>query len=147
MSDKYPTEPDNFPKKGTSGSGGLIAYSVEARYAFPSPKVIAGMTLDARWQKVQFTEAAMGVPIGRSYNDPWLRNTGLLGYQAAQALRWWFLAHAEAELSCLCVETRLIEHKIEYSYSETAQKAAAHIGVGESRSNIMPVDSPAIPQT
>lgn len=143
---KYPVAPDDFPKKGTSGNGGMKAYSVEARLAYPTPRQVAGMLLDTRWQKVHFHNSTpFGVPIGRSYNDPWLKATGLMGYQAAQSLRWWFLAVAEAELSCGCVETRLIEHKIEYSYSETSLKAVASVGVGDNRDNIMPVEPPPIP--
>lgn len=137
--DTYPPQPDDFPRKRTSGNGGVIAYSVEARYAYPDAKVFAGNLLDARWRTVQFEKAMppVGVPVGRSYNSPWLQQTGLFEYQAAQALRWWFLAIAEAEFSCGCIETRLIEHKIEYSYASTANKPVALVG-GDDRSNIMP---------
>jgi hypothetical protein len=146
MSD-YPAETETFPKKGSSGSGGIKAYSVEARYAYPEPRQVAGNLLDTRWRTIQFVEVSppFGVPTGRSYHAPWLSLTGLYQYQAAQALRWWFLAAAEAERSCLCVETRLVEHLIDYSYTSTAQRPVAPVGEGESRSNIMPVDPPPLP--
>lgn len=138
-SDDYPTGPDEFPRKASNGSGSMKGYSVEARYAYPSPKMFAGNLLDARWSTVQFVETIppFGVPNGRRYSEPWLRNTGLYTYQAAQALRWWFLAAAEAEFSVLCIETRLVEHDIVYSYGSTATKPVALIG-GDDRSSIMP---------
>lgn len=135
----YPVEPDSFPYKGTSGSGGLVAYSVEARYAYPEPKIFAGNLLDSRWRTVHFdkVQPPFGVPAGGRYHQPMLYYTGLYEYQAAQALRWWFLAAAHAEFSCGCIETRLIEHKIEYSFKSTATKAVAPVG-GDDRSSIMP---------
>lgn len=144
----YPVEPDTFPKDSSRGSGGIVAYAVEARLAYYTPRQVAGMLLDTRWRKVEFAETTpFGVPNGHSYNSPWLRMTGLFEYQAAQALRWWFLAQAEVEFSCGCVETRLIEHEINYSYTSTAKKAVAPIG-GEDRSAIMPdwgVKPPPVP--
>ena len=137
--EKYPVEPDDFPKKGTSGSGGMKAYSIEARYAYPDPRDFFGNLLDQRWRTLHFDKAPppFGVPTGGRYNQPMLYYTGLYEYQAAQALRWWFLAAAHAEFSCGCIETRLIEHKIEYSFSSTAIKAVAPVG-GDDRSGIMP---------
>lgn len=134
---KYPAPPDNFPNKGSNASGTCLAYSVEARVASYEPRVIGGNLMDTRWRRVSMDIAKAGVPVRGLTLFPVFPTLGLLPYQAAQALRWWFLAQAEAEFSCLCVETRLVEHKVEYSYSETSERACSVIGEGESRSNII----------
>lgn len=130
--------PKEFPRKASSGSGGVTGYSVEARLNYHEPRTISGQIFDNRWSTVHFQQTVppFGVPSGRRYNSCWYDQTGLFSYQAAQALRWWFLANAEVEFSCLCLETRLIEHEIKYSYSSTGVKAGAVIG-GDDRSNIM----------
>lgn len=134
--DPYEAPADTWPKKGSSGNGTDHAYTVEARLAYPEPRSVVGQILDTRWRQVAFVESTVGVPARPRY-APWgAFLSDKLSYQAAQALRWWFLANAEQEFSCLCIETRLVEHEIKYSYSSTAIKAGALIG-GEDRSNIM----------
>jgi hypothetical protein len=46
---------------------------------------------------------------------------GMVSQIEAEALRWQFLAGAEGEsrLGSLCLETRLIAHKVKYSYEVT----------------------------
>ena len=62
----------------------------------------------------------------------------MLGYAAAQALRWWLHAAAEADnMSGLCLETRIISHKISYSHKIETVGAHDHIH-GDDRSNCMP---------
>jgi hypothetical protein len=139
--DRYPTPPDNFPKSNGSGSGTDVAYSVEARLAYPTPRMVCGHLLDARWQRVEFEKSRTGIPV-KDRLFPVHNTLGLFGYQAAQALRWWFLAQADVEFSCLCIETRLIEHKVQYSYSGTAERACAIIAGEKDRSHIMPEPAP-----
>jgi hypothetical protein len=134
--DRYAAPPDVFPKKGSAGSGTDTAYSVEARLAFHQPRAVCGHLLDLRWTTLQFERGGpVGVPQHRPF-DFAKSSSGLLSYQAAQALRWWFLANAEQEFSCLCVETRIVEHKITYSFSTEAVRIGAETS-GKDRSNIM----------
>jgi hypothetical protein len=131
------TEQDVFPRKGQSGSGTEIGYSVEARYNYPSPKAFGDIILDDRWRTVHFPEGKTGVPAGPIYYTH-TRAQGLFGYSAAQALRWWLHALADAEiLGGLCIETRLVKHEINYSNQTTIIAAQAYIG-GDDRSNTMP---------
>lgn len=131
--EKYPPQPDAFPKKGSSASGTEFAYTVEARYAYPEPKVICGMMLDLRWRSVQFDPSPIGVPTQHRY-CPWGGGfPHLMTYPAAQALRWWFLAQAKSVFDHLCVETRLVKHEVTYQISEKAIAAAAEIDGGDER--------------
>lgn len=134
MKPEYQPPADEFPSKGSSGSGTEIAYSVQARLAYHQPRQVCGHLLDLRWTTLYFEKSPIGVPVRAGSMAR--GHCGLLSYQAAQALRWWFLAQAELEFSCLCLETRLVEHRVEYSYSATAARAGAIIG-GDDRSNIM----------
>lgn len=119
-----------------SGSGSTDAWSVEARYASHGPRVIAGMLLDNRWQRVQFDPSPTGVPSkAGSVSNP--SAYGHLDYAAAQALRWWFVAQADVDLGSFCLETRLVQYRINYSYQVEQVSAHAYVG-GEDRSNIMP---------
>ena len=131
-------EPDYQTKRG-SGSGVDTVYGVEARYAYPEPRIICGQVFDNRWRQVYFKEAAGGVPINNSQQCPRAALDGLYNYEAAQALRWWFHAQAAADTfgSSICLETRLVEHKIKYTY-ETVAVSQHCLVSGEDRSNIMP---------
>lgn len=128
---------DEYKKNRGSGSSTEVAYSVEARYAFIDPVIIAGQIFDNRWRRVIFKESSVGVP-----NAPaWKRHTienGLLCYASAQALRWWLHAVGECENNgAICLETRLIEHKIESQYTITAVAQHCVVG-GDDRSSCMP---------
>lgn len=106
-------------KSGSSCSGTCDGYSVEARFNYPSPEVIAGVLLDNRWRRLWFEEGQVGVPAHGRF-DRGLREAGLYTYQGAQALRWWFVCEAENSKAagCLCLETRLVQHRVKYSMSE-----------------------------
>lgn len=129
-------EPD-YRRDHGSGSGSETAYTVEARYNFPRPIQIGNQIFDNRWQRVQFQESEIGVPPC----SPIYRHTrehGMLGYPAAQALRWWLHANAEASRGGgMCLETRLVSHTISHSYKIEAIEAHGHIH-GEDRSNCIP---------
>jgi hypothetical protein len=130
---KYPPRPDNFPSEGSSASGTDFAYTVEARYAYPEPKVIAGMMLDANWRRVQFSPSPIGVPAQARY-CPWGGALShLMSYQAAQALRWWFLANASHSFDHWCVETRLVKHEVTYKVSDKTVAAGAEVDGGDER--------------
>lgn len=140
---------DGYTRDGSSGTGTEIAYTVEARNNYIDPRQVGGQIFDNRWRRVIFHRDVIGVPQCDRHNRH-TREHGMLGYQAAQALRWWVHATAEAERMAICLETRIIKHTIEYSYKITAVSAHEMIG-GEDRSNYMPdwgkedLDSP--PQT
>lgn len=127
---------EEYPKKGGSISGHETGWTVEARYSFDKPATIAGRIFDNRWQPVQFDESPIGVPIRK---EP-MRFGGvgmtLLSYPAAQALRWWLHACAEAE-NRYCLDTKLVEHKLTY---QAKVEAIAEHGLisGEDRSSIKP---------
>lgn len=113
-----------------SGSGTFSAYRVEARYmGYEGVTKIGETVLTKEWQHVYFPEASIGVPRCDPYHMPQMVATRTLSYTAAQALRWWFHAAANAErLGGLCVETRLVVFKIEYSHS--ALRTGEILGVG-----------------
>ena len=108
-------EPDYKTKRG-NGSGTTYGYTVEARYNYPNPIKVGEYILDNRWREIDFHESQNGVPKYGKY-DTQLQRHGLLGYEAAQALRWWLHAHAEAEHGMiLCLESRIVTIKITYSH-------------------------------
>lgn len=135
--DPHRNDPPNHVGKPMNGNGTDIGWSVEARLAYYNPQAVAGLLLDDRWQTVSFPEGRIGVPRSSRYSLPWFAACGLYDYAAAQALRWWFIAQAEAEGGAICLETRLIKHQMKYSYEHTAESAHAYIG-GDDRSHIMP---------
>ena len=126
-------EPE-YNREKITASGEDSAYTVEARYAYPQPVEIAGQIFDNRWRQVQFTQGPICVP-GESFARH-RELFGMLGYAQAQALRWWL--HAEAgTLKGICLETRLIKHKIKYSSEAVAVSQHCLVG-GEDRSNCIP---------
>lgn len=140
--DKYTPAPDTFPSKGTNGSGTDSAFSVQARMAYWEPKEICGHLLDTRWRTIHFQQSPIGVPTQARY-CPWGASLqGLMTYQAAEALRWWFMAQAAHSFDHLCLETRIVKHKVTYSFSEEAVGAGAV--VNSPRDNI--AITPPIPK-
>lgn len=119
------------------GSGSETAYFVEARYNYSEPIKIGAQIFDNRWRRVDYQESMIGVP--RCANHA--RHTAehnMLGYQAAQALRWWLHANATAMIAGnLCLETRILSCKISWTYSIEVIGAHEHIH-GDDRSNVMP---------
>ena len=127
----------DYSKDKSSGSGTEIAYTVEARYNYHDPKQFCGQIFDKQWRQVQFKQGEFGVPSCAPFHRHTIEH-GMFGYAAAQALRWWVHATAEAETSGgLCLETRVVSHKISYSHKIEAVKAHCHIH-GEDRSNCIP---------
>ena len=135
---KQEPEPSEFPKKEQSGSGTEEAWSVEARFMYIEPRQFGKQLFDQRWKKVLFDR---GEPLGVPSGPPSVLNVrdacDLYGYQAAQALRWWFHANAAAGWQDGCLETRLVKHRLKYEFSSFAESAHATIG-GEDRSGMKP---------
>ena len=105
----------------TSSSGTSFGYSVEARYNYPTPKRIGNAIYDNRWREIETFKntGRYGVP-EPAYPHPACQLTGLFSLAEAEALRWGFicLANSSSEIGrSWCLETRIVEFKIEYSYS------------------------------
>jgi hypothetical protein len=103
-----------------SCSGTLVGYSVEGRWNYPAPKMFGDQILDKEWRTLKFQEGAGGVPTNgcMSSERQYLAQYGLFTQPAAEALRWWFIANAEAsEFGMFCLETRIVKHLIKYSSS------------------------------
>lgn len=130
-------EPDYTRERG-NGSGTETAYTVEARFNYHAPIMIAGQIFDDRWRRVNFQHGKVGVPAASPFDRHTIEH-GLLGYAAAQALRWWLHATADAQsMGCaLCLESRLVEHRISYTHKIEAIAAHGYVG-GEDRSNCIP---------
>lgn len=105
-------EVSEYPKSRGKGSGRETCYSVEARYNYTQPIEISGQLFDNRWREVKFQDAPVGVPRASEFQEHTLRHR-MLGYSAAQALRWWLHANADAMKAghCICLETRLVKHE------------------------------------
>lgn len=102
-----------------SGSGTQAGFQVQARYMHNEPKKFGDVILDQRWRTLDFPASHVGVPVHRSGWDWWLPASGCMTYEAAQALRWWFLATCVAADvgGRPCLETRIVSFAITYSHS------------------------------
>lgn len=130
-----------------SGSGEVIGWTVEARHVCDGPKMVGRQNFDGKWRQVVFTPNESGVPIDTNFGgmrlyETWYKLTGRFSYEAAQALRWWFLTHA----GTLCMETRLVRYKITYQYN-VEPDGAGHITNEENtrwvrREDLPPADAP-----
>ena len=127
-----------FPDKRSSGTGTDKAYYIEGRSVNSRPEQIGGMLLDERWRRIDLYEVQHphGVPVKNHGGASQAGDRGLLNYEAAEALRWWFHAEAAAGLglSAICLETRLVECEVKYSYEVTAVKEVSVLGRDGSRS-------------
>lgn len=128
---------EDYKLSGGNGSATYSGYSVEAKYNYHEPKSFGSQIFDKTWRRVNFDKSTNGVPSCSSLHEEIVKH-GFLSYQAAQALRWWFHAAADAEsFSSLCLETRIVKHEIKTSYAITALSCREHVH-GEDRSNLMP---------
>lgn len=129
---------NEFPKHRSSCNGTEVGYTVEARYNNNKPVKIGDQIFDNRWVEVEFVDSKVGIPRCPSYQ---LRviECNLLGYAAAQTLRWWLHAIANADHSFYgaCLETRILCHHICYSYEVKTVSVHCHIH-GDNRSNLFP---------
>ena len=110
-------DPDYKTDQGNA-SGTETSYAVEARYNYPHPVEIDGQLFDNRWRRVSVTPlAALRTAWGGCLNRRSVEH-GLLTYAESQAARW--SLYAVADLNGLRLETRLIEMRLEWSYTITA---------------------------
>lgn len=125
---------EEFPRKHSSGNGSENVYSVEARAPY-QPVTVGDQIFDAKWRHVHFNDSPLlGVGV-HARVTPGRVLSYLYDYAQAQALRWWLVA--ETERHHFSLETRLVKHRISWSYS--CEAISAHVVIGsEDRSNIMP---------
>jgi hypothetical protein len=77
------------------------------------------------------------VPGGPRFQQPWLSAGHCFSYQAAQALRWWFHANADAGIGGICLRSRIVKFAIKYSIEVARQTEHCEIG-GDDRTNCIP---------
>ena len=134
-------QPSEFPRKESSHNGTNIGYTVEVRYTGHKPAIINDMVLGKEWQRPKFDAVQPpipGVPTARPWNAALFSMLGLYDYSAAEALRWWFHANADATgIGAMCVESRIVAHRVKYSMSEEAISEHSIIS-GEDRTSIVP---------
>ena len=106
----------------SSQGGTSVGYKVQARFMSHQPEQFGDIILDQRWKELHFPSAPIGVPACRPFEHH-LMATQCLNYEAAQALRWWFLANCTMGRlgGRLCVETRIVRCRIEYNWKGSAE--------------------------
>lgn len=121
-------EEASYPYSNGSRSGEEDGWAVEARYVYPVPIKLGDQIFDNRWRTVDFRRSPIGVP-SSDIMHVHAASMGLLPYISAQALRWCFLAEINRDgFGGLCMETRLVKHRVKYSVS--AEAVSAHDNLG-----------------
>jgi hypothetical protein len=131
------------PVLRSSASGTTFGYAVEARFMYSKPTIINGIAYDKEWREILFDSGAVGVP-PRRYSHR-TQEHGLFDFAQAEALRWWFLAEAEAGsvTGSLCLETRLVSYKVDYTYKVTAVAIIdAQDARGDTPEDMLPASEP-----
>lgn len=115
-----------------SGSGSQDWFLVEARLDYSEPRSVAGHMLDDRWRRLDFPRSLVGVPCTSTQFGYGAADHGMMNIEAAEALRWWFLAQAEADRigGSLCVETRIV--KVCYHYTFRCEEIGVSAAVTSS---------------
>lgn len=114
-----PTEKEVAPPKPEYHAGTTSGWAVEARLNGDRPAQWGELLFDNRWRRVSMAKAPpnLGVPYP-SFGRGMLEECGLLGYDQAQALRWWLHANAQGNFNLHGLETRLacyeITHRVEW---------------------------------
>lgn len=101
-------------------------FRVEVRTCYHTPHMAAGQIIDAEWRtlQVKFGDDVMGI---QCPDGPWtrrLKDHGLMTRNQAEAIRFWFLSIAEAERvsGALCIETRLVRHRLTETVTVTREE-------------------------
>jgi hypothetical protein len=121
----------------SSGETRMTGYRPEVRTSYHTPSLVAGQIVDSEWRPISYKtgEGILGIPHG--YFDKQLSEQGLLGYAAAEAIRWWFMAAAEAErpLGALYLETRLQSYSVVLTHKVTPKEV---VGALDCRGKALP---------
>lgn len=115
-----PVPATEFPKEHGHGTHSTRGYSVEARTTdgIP-PRIVDDKAFGDEWQRIEFASSPI---IGVAPHSNWdygLAAAHLYSYEAAEALRWWWLAE-RGMTGRVFFMTRLVEHTVEFSYRSTA---------------------------
>ena len=133
--------------KHSSQFDSKIYYKLEARTDAGSPRSIShGLILDDKWREVPIKICEIGVPIRKW--DRLAGDHGLATLPVIEALRYHFIASLEARGrgGALCVETRLVQVKTEYTFTtEEIGVTPAQSALREGPLNIQPRFSPSNP--
>lgn len=107
-----------------------VGYSIEAMLTTDMPEMIAGNLVDSKWRTVNVDHVPNGVGVPRSadYHADIFAKLGVMGYEAAQALRWWLHAEAARSHKHWGLRTRLVRHSVSYSMQATPGEAIEEIG-------------------
>ena len=131
---------EGYRKERSSGTSTKPAYTVEAKMQDSTPREIAAQIFDNQWRQVKYEKGLIGVPVAPMYEELILQHD-MLGYAAAQALRWWLHAYNDAAgISGFSLQTRIVKHSIESSHTVTAVSAHCLVG-GTEFNNSEPKDS------
>ena len=131
------------PVSRSNGSGTTFGYVVEARYMYREPAIINGAVCDKEWREVRFDKGTVGVPARRYSHHT--QEHGLFDFAQAEALRWWFLAAAEASvvMGMICLETRLVQYQVEYTHKVMAVAIIdAQDSRGDTPADMLPAPGP-----
>ncbi len=124
-----------YPYETSYCSGVENGWTVEARYVYPEPKVLGKQIFDNRWRAVDFQTSPIGIP-ACNFSNRFGLHLGLLPYESAQALRWWFIAQINEDgAGALCMETRIVKHRVEYTLSSKAVSSHDNLGGDLARYN------------
>lgn len=113
----------------SNGTVTMRGYRPEVRTSYHTPSVVSGQIVDCEWRPIEYERGKAPVGVPQGYSDQKLSDHGLLGHAQAEAMRWWFIAAAEAERATgsLCMETRLQEYKLTITHTTVAVGAKSAI--------------------
>jgi hypothetical protein len=112
---------ENEIKPTETAGGSLTAYRVEARCDVPR-QAQDGTIFGTEWRVVTFNKSSHGVPI-HDWRGVLSLFGDLLTYEAAQSLRWWFVAAEHAHF-----DTRIVPYKVSYEAKSFKQEPVDAIG-------------------
>lgn len=132
MTDK---QEDEFPKKGSSHSGTMSAYTAELSPALDMNAPHTSTTLGIRqspwlkghWYPIPIADCPSTYGVSSLKTEDGHELKGFFSRAGAEALRWSFLAHNGTGISLLNFKTRIIEHRIASTYEETAVGVIAEL--------------------
>jgi len=126
---------DSIEEKVTISEGGThSAYHVEVRSGTKHPVSLHGKYYGEQWQ--MYTPEQTCLPDSVLYRHDAYH--GLLRYEAAMAIAWAVMAHAQSftEKDSFGLQARVVESKVEYSYKAVRHKEFPNIpwrGGGDER--------------
>jgi len=109
----------------SNGLSRSTGYRPEVRTSYFQPGLHCGQIVDSEWRPIQYETRKDQIGVPNGYFDQKLSEHGLLSFASAQAIRWWFVANAEAERAtgALCLETRLQKYELVIEHKVTAGEA------------------------